>query len=38
VDAEVRKVVAEAADFATSAELPPAEELWRDVYVSARDG
>ena len=38
VDAEVREVVAEAADFATSAELPPAEELWRDVYVSARDG
>ena len=32
VDAEVRKVVAEAADFATGAELPPEEELWRDVY------
>ncbi len=32
VDAEVRKVVAEAADFAISAELPPEEELWRDVY------
>ncbi len=32
VDADVRKVVAEAADFATSAEQPPEKELWRDVY------
>ncbi len=32
VDAGVRQVVAEAADFATSAEQPPEEELWRDVY------
>ena len=32
VDQEVRKVVAEAADFATGAEQPPEEELWRDVY------
>ncbi len=32
VDADVRKLVAEAADFATSAEQPPEEELWRDVY------
>ena len=32
VDAEVRKVVSEAAEFATSTAEPPAEALWTDIY------
>ena len=32
VDAEVRKIVSEAADFATADAEPPAGELWTDIY------
>ena len=32
VDAEVRKVVSEAAEFATSSAEPPAAALWTDIY------
>ncbi len=35
VDAEVRKIVAEAADYALADAEPPMEELWTDVYVPA---
>ncbi len=41
VDAEVRKIVSGAADFATSAPEPAPEELWTDVYAehdAVRDG
>jgi pyruvate dehydrogenase E1 component alpha subunit len=33
IDAEIRKVIAEAADFATSDKEPDASELWTDVLV-----
>ena len=35
IDARIRKIVTEAADFAQSDPLPEASELWTDVYLSA---
>ena len=35
IDAEIRKTVAEAADFAQSSPQPDPAELWTDVYASA---
>ena len=38
VDAQVRKIVTAAAEFATSAPQPADEELWTDVYAQAGRG
>ena len=35
VDARIRKIVTEAADFAQNDPLPDVSELWTDVYVDA---
>jgi pyruvate dehydrogenase E1 component alpha subunit len=35
IDARIRKVVTEAADFAQNDPLPDVSELWTDVYVEA---
>jgi pyruvate dehydrogenase E1 component alpha subunit len=35
VDARIRKIVTEAADFAQNDPLPDVSELWTDVYVEA---
>ena len=35
IDARIRKVVTEAADFAQADALPDPAELWTDIYVEA---